>query len=71
LKGGLLLIFLPVIPIVALLAIVGGSASLCWYYSMDSEEQDLANELAIELFQKTVEQLNRGQSKTLKQRFFV
>jgi hypothetical protein len=60
----------PLIPIFALIAIVGGGGTLAWYCSLDEEEKDVANELAFELFEKTVEQLNRGQSKILKQRFF-
>ena len=60
----------PLIPILAIVAILGGGGTLAWYSMLDDEERDLANELAFELFEKTVEQLNRGQSKILKQRFF-
>ena len=68
-KGGFYMIF-PLIPILAIVAIIGGGGTLAWYSTLDDEERDFANELAFELFEKTVEQLNRGQSKILKQRFF-
>ena len=60
----------PLIPILAIVAIIGGGGTLAWYSTLDDEERDFANELAFELFEKTVEQLNRGQSRILKQRFF-
>jgi hypothetical protein len=68
-KGGFYMIF-PLIPILAIVAIIGGGGTLAWYSTLDDEERDFANELAFELFEKTVEQLNRGQSRILKQRFF-
>ena len=60
----------PLIPILAVVAIIGGGGTLAWYSTLDDEERDFANELAFELFEKTVEELNRGQSRILKQRFF-
>jgi hypothetical protein len=60
----------PLIPILAIVAIIGGGGTLAWYSTLDDEERDFANELAFELFEKTVEELNRGQSRILKQRFF-
>ena len=60
----------PLIPILAIVAIIGGGGTLAWYSTLDDEERDFANELAFELFEKTVEELNRSQSKILKQRFF-
>jgi hypothetical protein len=68
-KGGFYMIF-PLIPILAIVAIIGGGGTLAWYSTLDDEERDFANELAFELFEKTVEQLNRGQSRILKKRFF-
>ena len=68
-KGGFYMIF-PLIPILAVIAIIGGGGTLAWYSTLDDEERDFANELAFELFEKTVEELNRSQSKILKQRFF-
>ena len=60
----------PLIPILAIIAIIGGGGTLAWYSTLDDEERDFANELAFELFEKTVEELNRGQSRILKKRFF-
>ena len=60
----------PLIPILAIVAIIGGGGTLAWYSTLDDEERDFANELAFELFEKTVEELNRGQSRILRQRFF-
>jgi uncharacterized BrkB/YihY/UPF0761 family membrane protein len=68
-KGGFYMIF-PLIPILAVVAIIGGGGTLAWYSTLDDEERDFANELAFELFEKTVEELNRGQSRILRQRFF-
>jgi hypothetical protein len=60
----------PIIPLIALIAIIGGGGTLAWYSSLDDEERDLANELAFELFEKTVQELNKSQSKLLKRKFF-
>jgi hypothetical protein len=60
----------PIIPIFALVAILGGGATLGWYSRLTDEEKDLVNELALELFEKTVQQLNKSQSKLLRSKFF-
>ena len=60
----------PILPLFALLAILGGGATLGWYYRLTDEEKDLVNELALELFEKTVQQLNKSQSKLLRSKFF-
>ena len=60
----------PLLPILAIVAILGGGSSLAWYSTLDDEEKDEVNALAISLFNETAEQLSRGQSKILKQRFF-
>ena len=60
----------PIIPIIALVAILGGGATLGWYSRLTDEEKDLVNELALELFEKTAKELNKSQSKLLKQKFF-
>ena len=60
----------PIIPILALVAILGGGATLGWYSRLTDEEKDLVNELALELFEKTVQQLNKSQSKLLRSKFF-
>lgn len=55
----------PIIPILAVAAIVGGFSTLSWYSSLSQEEQDYAdrraNELAAELFGRAFESLSRAQ----------
>ena len=60
----------PLIPLFALVAILGGGGTLAWYSSLDEEERDLANELAFELFDKALEELSRYERKLLKRNFF-
>jgi hypothetical protein len=69
-KGGMPLIFLGIIPILALAAIIGGGGTLGYYCSLDEEEQEALNELALEIFAKTLEELSSNQSRLLKKRFF-
>lgn len=56
----------PFIPIAALLAVVGGGATLLWYDELTREEKELANRLANqyagELFGKTVKELTKSQA---------
>jgi hypothetical protein len=59
-----------IVPIVALAAIIFGGGTLGFYCSLDEEEQEALNELAFELFEKTVQELNKSQSKLLKRKFF-
>jgi len=68
-KGGMPLIF-PIIPLLALVAVICGGATLGWYSRLTDEEKDLVNELALELFEKTVQELNKSQSKLLRSKFF-
>jgi len=60
----------PIIPVVALLMVLCGGTTIGWYYRLTDEEKDLVNELALELFEKTVQQLNKSQSKLLRSKFF-
>jgi hypothetical protein len=60
----------PILPLFALLAILTGGATLGWYSRLTDEEKDLVNELAFELFDKTIEQLGRYERKLLKRKFF-
>ena len=59
-----------IVPIVALAAIIFGGGTLSFYFCLDEEEQEALNELAFELFEKTVQELNKSQSKLLKRKFF-
>jgi hypothetical protein len=60
-----------IVPIFALAAIICGGGTLGFYCCLNEEEQEALNELAFELFEKSVKELNKSQSrKLLKQRFF-
>jgi hypothetical protein len=48
-----------------------GGGSLAWYSRLTDEEKDLVNELAFEIFEKTIEQLGRQERKLLKRKFFL
>jgi hypothetical protein len=56
----------PIIPILALIAIGGGGATLVWYDTLSREEKAeanrLANKYAADLFGKSVEQLTQSQA---------
>jgi hypothetical protein len=56
----------PIIPILALLAIVGGGTTLLWYEELSREEKEranrLANHYAAELFDKTVKELTKSEA---------
>ena len=59
----------PVIPVVAFVMVLCGGATLGFYSRLTDEEKDLVNELALELFEKTVQELNKSQSKLLRKFF--
>ena len=59
----------PIIPLIALIAIIGGGGTLAWYSSLDDEERDLVNKVAFEIFEKTFEQLGRHERKLLNKFF--
>jgi hypothetical protein len=56
----------PIIPILALLAIVGGGTTLLWYDELSREEKERANRLtnqyAADLFGKTAKELSKSQA---------
>ena len=60
----------PIIPLIALIAIIGGGGTLAWYSSLDEEDRDFANELAFELFEKTFEQLGKPERELLRKQYF-
>ena len=59
----------PLIPILALLAIFGGTGTLVWYESLSSDDQDQANELtayyAERIFHKTVAELTKDEAQAV------
>jgi hypothetical protein len=63
---------IPLIPILAGLAVFGGGATLLWYDSLSREEKDRANRLTTDyastLFQKTVSELTQAEARTVHDR---
>ena len=57
---------LPLIPILALMALLGGAGTLAWYDTLSDDEKDHANDLtahyAEQVFHKTVAQLTRREA---------
>ena len=60
----------PIIPVLSIILIVFGGSSLAFYNKLNDDEKNEADELAMEMFSKTVKQLSRAQSRKLEQRFF-
>lgn len=60
---------LPLIPILAILAIAGGTATLIWYSDLSKAEKEAAdrrmNELAISWFRKKFIELANSQQKQI------
>jgi hypothetical protein len=57
----------PLIPILAVAAIIGGVAALSWYSTLSREEQRRANSLAIKWFGKQFQQLAENQQKRIRE----
>jgi len=55
----------PIIPILAVIAIVGGVATLSWYSDLSREEQKRADTLAMKWFGKQFKQLAENQQKQI------
>ncbi len=57
----------PIIPLLALLAIFGGGATLVWYDRLSKEEQERADRIACDyakqVFNKSMEDLSKEQAK--------
>lgn len=56
----------PIIPILAIAAIVGGIATLSWYNSLPREEQKRADSLALKWFGKKFQQLAKHQQERIR-----
>lgn len=56
----------PVVPVLCVLALVGGSGGLAWYHGLSKEEQEVANRLtaeyALRLYGKSVQQLSQHEA---------
>jgi Tfp pilus assembly protein PilE len=57
---------LPIIPILAIAAIIGGVATLSWYSSLSRAEQNQANSMAMRWFGKRFEELAEHQQKQIR-----
>jgi len=60
---------LPLLPLLFLSSIFGGSCGLWWYHGLDQKKKDRANALTISyartLFDKAVDELSHAESKTV------
>lgn len=60
---------LPLVPILAGLAVIGGSATLVWYDRLSREDQNAANRLTAQyahaLFEKAVDQLSTAEARAV------
>lgn len=57
----------PFVPLLSLLAILGGTGALYWYSNLSKEEQEkadrIAGDYALELFGKTLDELTSAEAK--------
>ncbi|MCA6437542.1 MAG: hypothetical protein IM600_18380 [Bacteroidetes bacterium] len=60
------ILFIPFIPLLALLAIGGGIATLIWYSNLSPKQQDEADRLALNAFGKKFKELSEEQQKKIK-----
>lgn len=61
-----MLLFIPIIPILAIGAILGGIATLAWYSSLSEAEQKKADKLALQWFGKRFNELAEYQQLKIK-----
>ncbi len=60
------ILFIPFIPLLALLAIGGGIATLIWYSNLTPKQQEEADRLALNAFGKKFKELSEEQQKNIK-----
>ena len=60
------ILFIPFIPLLALLAIGGGIATLIWYGNLTPKQQEEADRLALNAFGKKFKELSEEQQKNIK-----
>lgn len=62
----------PIIPLLAIAAILGGTGTLVWYSRLSREEQEeadrKANEYAMSVFSKRLDELTKEQAKQIHDR---
>lgn len=61
------ILFIPFIPLLALLAIGGGIATLIWYSNLTPKQQEEADRLAFNAFGKKFKELTEEQQKKIRQ----
>jgi len=57
----------PIIPVLAILGIVGGIATLVWYNDLSHAEQEKADQLALQWFGRRFRDLSEYQQKRIRQ----
>ena len=57
------LFIFPIIPVIAGLAIIGGTGALVWYSNQSKSQRDNANRLALQWFGKRFKELAEHQQK--------
>jgi predicted metal-dependent RNase len=62
---------LPLIPILAVIGILGGGVTLAWYELLSDDEKDKANyfasQYALEVFGKTISELTKEEVRVVEQ----
>lgn len=58
----------PIIPLLAIAAIIGGVCTLSWYSQLSRAEQNRADGLALKWFGRQFQQLSERQQKQIKDR---
>lgn len=58
----------PIIPVLALLGIVGGVSTLAWYSNQSREDQKKADRLALQWFGRKFQQLTAQQQEKIRER---
>lgn len=62
-----MLLFIPIIPILAIGVIASGIATLVWYAGLSIEEQEKADKQALNYFGKRFKDLSERQKKMIKE----
>ncbi len=58
----------PIIPVLALLGIVGGISALAWYSNQSKEDQEKADKIALQWFGRKFKQLTEHQQEQIRKR---
>lgn len=58
----------PIIPVLALLGIIGGVSTLAWYSNQSRENQEKADRMALQWFGRRFRQLTENQQEQIRRR---